>query len=183
MGRSLRTLEELLPGYLRHMLSWDFLPWDHVGDHHSDLSDPSLTALFDAYLNLDSYLDLESIASQDIPEGSWGCSRCGFCCTSRRPGPVTADTIWNWEKAQAPIALFYSARGQNKRNPAYRCWYHNGIRLRICPFMFVNRNDSRPFCSIYHMGDDFRPPACSGYLPRHKTCNASSLEIEPWESS
>ena len=182
MANFSQTLEELLPGHLHKILDWDFVPWNHVKDHHNDLSNPSLTALLEAYLRLDEYLDLEDLASQTIPEESWGCKRCGFCCTSMQPGPVTAATYRNWEEAEAPVAWFYSARGKRKKNPVYRCWFYNDIRLRICPFMFTNRRDSRNFCSIYHMGDDYRPPVCSKYVPRHETCTSKFPDLDPWES-
>ena len=170
MDRYLRSLEELLPGHLHEILEWEFIPWDHLKDRHSDLSGPHLTALFEAYLYLNRHLDLKTQASQTIPEKSWGCMRCGFCCTSMRPKAVRSSTYQRWEKADAPVAWFYSFSGKVKKGRDYRCWYHNGIRLRICPFMFINLNDSRSFCSIYPMGDNFRPPACSSCNPRHETC-------------
>jgi len=180
MGHFLQALEELLPGHLHDILKWDFLPLTHLKDRHSDLFGPPLTALFEAYLILDDYLNLKTMASQDIPEDSWGCMRCGFCCTFMRPGPVTAATYRDWEKEGAPVAWFYNVRGKWKKNPVYKCWYYNGIRLRLCPFLFINRNDSMPFCSIYHMGDDFRPPVCSDFHPRHVTCRPDiDTEITP----
>jgi hypothetical protein len=157
---------------LRKILGWDFIPWNHVKDLHDDLPGPPLIALFGAYLFLDRNLGLKALASQSIPEESWGCMRCGFCCTSMRPGPVKAPTYRSWEEAEAPVAWFYRPSGRRKRNLVYRCWYHNGVCLRICPFLLANRNDSRMFCSIYHMGNDLRPPVCSGFHPRHATCRS-----------
>ena len=61
-------------------------------------------------------------------------------------------------------------------------WFHNGVRLRVCHFMFINLEDSRTFCSIYHMGDEYRPSMCSGYIPRHETCTSNKLDFPPWES-
>jgi hypothetical protein len=177
-----QALEDLLPLHLQDLLKWEFIPWSHVKYRHSDLAGPPLTALLGAYSTLNSHFDLKTISSQDLPEENWGCMRCGFCCTSRRPGPVTAATYRNWEKAGAPVALFYKVRGRKKRNPVYSCWFHNGIRLRICPFLLMNLTDHKPFCSIYHTGDDYRPFACSGYVPRHETCTVNTLEIIPWES-
>ena len=181
MGHFFQALEELLPGHLHKILKWDFIPFDHVKDRHSDLAGPPLTALFEAYLCLGRNLDLKALTSQNIAEDSWGCMRCGFCCTSMRPGPVTAATYRDWEKAEAPVAWFYSSSERRKGNLVYKCWYHNGVRLRICPFMFINRNDSRTFCSIYHMGDDFRPPVCTDFHPRHVTCRPGvDTEITPY---
>jgi hypothetical protein len=182
MGLFLQALEELLPGHLYDILDWDFIPFNHVADRHGDLPGPPLIALFEAYLCLHKNLNLETLASQSVPEESWGCMRCGYCCTSMRPGSVKASTYRSWEEAGAPVAWFYSPSQWRNKNPVYKCWYHNGIRLRICPFMLINLWDLKPFCSIYHMGNDFRPSECSGYLPRHETCMAEGPTIEAWES-
>lgn len=176
------ALEELLPDRLHGILTWDFLPFNHIKDRHGDLSRPHLTALFESYGRIGQSLDLGALVLQSIPEESWGCMRCGFCCTSRRPGTVKASTYKGWIEAQAPIAWFYSPTVLGKKNPDYRCWYHDGVRLRMCPFMLINRNDARPFCSIYHMGDSCRPPVCSRYVPRHGTCTTREFKPEPWES-
>ena len=181
MGQFLKELENLLPGYLNEICSRDYIPFMHVKDRHEDLSVTHLTALFEAYQRLDQALDVETLATRTISEDSWGCMRCGFCCTFMRPGPVKASTYRSWMDADAPIAWFYSARREKSRNGVYRCWYHNGVRLRMCPFMFINLRDFRPFCSIYHMGDDLRPPVCSGFIPKHETCGQHRWLIEPWE--
>lgn len=178
-----RDLEKLLPPNLHHLLGLDYIPWDKVAARHADVSEPDLTAQFEAYGLVKARFDLEALASLKIPEGSWGCMRCGFCCSSMRPGPVPAETFRQWEEADAPVAWFYQPRRRSGPKILYRCWYHNGVRLRICPFMFINLRDSRPFCSIYSMGDDHRPPVCSKYVPRHETCTAEKLKIDPWESN
>jgi len=183
VGRFLQALEKLLPVHLYDILDWDFIPFNHVKDRHSDLPGPPLLALFEAYLRLDRDLDLEALASQSVPEESWGCKRCGYCCASMRPNSVKASIYRNWEEAGAPVAWFYSTSGKINRNSIYSCWYYNGVRLRICPFMLINLWDLKPFCSIYHMGDDFRPSACSGYLPRHETCSVERITVEAWENS
>jgi len=170
MSPYFQALEKLLPEHLRDILEWDFVPWNFIQDRHANLAPAPLTALFQAYLDLNNYLDLEALVSQKIPETSWGCERCGFCCTSMRPGPVTAAIYEVWEQAGIPIAWFYKPAGKWRRNSLYKCWYHNDVHLRICPFVFINRYDSRPFCSIYHMGAQYRPPICSSFHPRHESC-------------
>ena len=178
----LRSLEEILPEHLRQILEWEFIPWSFIKTRHTDLTSSSLTSLLGAYQLLQDHLDLESIAMQKIPEDSWGCMRCGFCCSSMRPGPVKATTYMDWENAGAPAALFYEARRKGK-NRVYKCWYYGGVRLNICPFMLINLNDSKPFCSIYHMGDEYRPSVCAKYVPRHETCTLNPPKIEPWENN
>jgi hypothetical protein len=183
MVEFLRDLESLLPESLHPVLKWHFIPWGKVRERHADLTGPPLVALFEAYHSIDDLLNLESLAWKIVPEESWGCMRCGFCCSYMRPGPVPARLFLEWEKAGVPVAWFYKPRKKGKPNSTYRCWYNNGTRLRICPFMIVNLTDGKPFCSIYHMGDDHRPPVCSKYVPRHETCTAEKLDIEPWESN
>jgi hypothetical protein len=181
MDHYLMWLREELPGNLHSVLSWDFIPWSFVEDRHRNLPCAPLIALFDAYLLLDSHLDLEAMVSLEIPPQSWGCERCGYCCASMRPGPVKPSAYRAWEAAGAPVAWFYSPQGRRNKNSVYRCWYHNGVRLMICPFMFINRKDHRPFCAIYPMGNEFRPSVCSKYIPRHEACTSRPTEIEPWE--
>ena len=176
-----KSLKEILPENQHKILGWEFIPWSFIRARYKDLTSPSLISLLEAYLLLEDHLHLESIVSQRIPEDSWGCMRCGFCCTSMRPGPVKAATYLAWEKAGAPVALFYEAR-RNGKNRVYKCWYYNGVRLKICPFMFINLNDSKPFCSIYSMGDEYRPSVCSNYVPWHEDCTSKQIELEPWEN-
>ena len=178
-----QALKDLLPECRHEVLAWDFLPWDYIRDRHPDMAAKPLVALFDAYSLINTTLNLEEIVQQELPQGSWGCMRCGFCCSSMRPGPVRSATYRKWENTGAPVAWFYRPRRKERKNSLYRCWYHNGVRLRICPFMLVNRSDSKPICAIYHMGDDLRPPVCSRYVPMHETCTAKQLEIQPWESN
>lgn len=178
-----RVVRNLLPDDQRGVLEWDHIPWSYVKNCHLDLPSEPLAALFDAYCRIDTVLDLDTIVKLELPEGSWGCMRCGHCCSSMQPGPVRHATYRRWHEAGAPVAWFYSPRGRAGKNPVYRCWYHNGVRLRICPFLFLNLADSRPICSIYHMGDDLRPPVCSKYVPLHETCTAKQIDPEPWESN
>ena len=93
MTTFVHLLNEELPDHLKEVLAWDFIPWSYVKERHNDLSEPALTALFDAYVRIEQRLDLAEIASSVIPEDSWGCLRCGFCCVYMRPGPVKTPTI------------------------------------------------------------------------------------------
>jgi len=182
MDPFLLALRETLPGKWHPVLTWDFIPWTFIESRHPRLPCPALTALLEAYRLLATLLDLETLVSREIPAESWGCERCGFCCTSMRPGSVDAPTYRAWEEAGAPAARFCSQRSWKGKGSVYRCWYHNGVRLMICPFMFINRVDHKPFCAIYFMGDCYRPSVCSRYIPRHETCTSTAPEMEPWES-
>lgn len=175
MDNYLTSLREELPEHLHTILSWDFIPWNFVKNRHSDRPNNPLLALLEAYSSLDSLLDLESLASMALPSYPGGCLRCGSCCAFMRPGAVSVRTWRRWEKTGVPVALFYSPVGKKKPYSTYNCWYNNGERLRMCPFLLMNRIDSMPFCSIHHLGREFRPRACSRFPPNPPTCQTGDF--------
>jgi hypothetical protein len=168
-----------LPRHLHDILEWDFIPWDYVKNRHGDVPNDPFIALFDAYYQLGDLLDLEALSLQVIPEYGGNCLRCGSCCAYMRPGTVSASTYRKWEERGALVAMFYSPVGRKKRNPTYSCWFNNGTRLRLCPFMFMNRNDQKPFCAIHHMGRDYRPRACSRFHPNPPICQTGQFVFVP----
>lgn len=175
MNYYLTSLRGELPEHLHTILSWDFIPWNFVKNRHSDRPNNPLLALLEAYSSLDSLLDLESLASMALPSYPGGCLRCGSCCAFMRPGAVSVRTYRRWEKTGVPVALFYSPVGKKKPYSTYNCWYNNGERLRMCPFLLMNRIDSMPFCSIHHLGREFRPRACSRFPPNPPTCQTGDF--------
>ena len=179
MDHYLMSLRGELPEHLHTILSWDFIPWTFVKNRHGDHPNTPLVALLDAYYRLNGILDLESIASAIIPSDSGGCLRCGSCCTYLRPGAVSGRTWRRWEKTEVPVALFYDPVGKKKPHFTYNCWFNNGVRLRMCPFLLMNRNDSKPFCSIHHLGREFRPRACSRFPPNPPTCQTGNFVPVP----
>ena len=175
MDHYLSSLRDELPERLHHLLEWDFLPWSYVRNRYSDHPIDPLVALFDAWVQIHAILDLETIASIKIPSESGGCLRCGSCCAYLRPGAVSERTYRRWLKAGVPAASFYAPAGKTGPAPSYNCWYYRSTRLRLCPFLLVNRVDSMPFCSIHHLGRDFRPPACSRYAPDPPMCQTGNF--------
>jgi hypothetical protein len=140
----------------------EWIPWNWVESRHSDLPEEKITALFEAYHYLSNTLPINFLASRAFPADSNGCARCGYCCTCLRPGLVSSETIRKWREQDGLAAEFYKPVGR-WRNSRYNCWYHGDVRLRICPLLFRNVRDGRTFCSIHHLGDRFRPPACVRY--------------------
>ena len=179
MDHYLMSLRGELPEHLHTILSWDFIPWNFVKNRHGDHPNTSLVALLEAYSRLADLLKLESIASATIPSDSGGCLRCGSCCTFMRPGAVSGRTWRRWDRTGVPVALFYSPVGKKKPHSTYNCWFNNSVRLRMCPFLLMNRNDSKPFCSIHHMGREFRPRACSRFPPNPPTCQTGNFVPVP----
>ena len=179
MDHYLSSLQEELPEHLHRILLWDFIPWNFVKNRHSDHPNSPLIALLEAYLRLHGILDLESLASMALPSDSGGCLRCGSCCVFMRPGGVSGRTYRRWKKTGVPVALFYSPVKKNKPYSTYNCWFNNCERLRMCPFLLMNRIDSKPFCSIHHMGRDSRPGACSRFSPNPPICQTGDFVPVP----
>jgi len=159
------SLTEVLPDHLCDLVSKEWIPWKWVENRHSDLPEKEITALFEAYNYLSRTFPIDSLASHVFPENPHGCARCGYCCTCLRPGLVSSKTIHKWREQDGLAAEFYRPVGR-WQNSRYKCWYHRDVRLRICPLLFRNIRDGKTFCSIYHLGDDYRPPACV----RHRAC-------------
>ncbi|MDF1535853.1 MAG: hypothetical protein P1S46_05035 [bacterium] len=170
-------LPEQVPGYLQDILQWDLIPWNHVKDRHGDSPDEPLISLLDAYRQLGELVDLWSLSSRTIGEYEGTCTRCGSCCAHRRPGSVSSSTYRRWLEMELPVAMFYNQDDGADPGSSFSCWFHKGIRLRICPFLLVNLVDGKPFCAIHHTGNENRPPACSEFLPHPPTCQTTSLPL------
>lgn len=178
------SLEKELPAHLTGILRQDYIPIIYVKDRHGDAPYEPLIALLDAYRQVAEELDLETLASQAIPGYEGSCQRCGSCCAHKRPGAVSFATWQKWKERKIPVTWFYSLIadkeiGDNQEEPSYHCWFHNGTRLRLCPFMFVNRLDRQPFCALHHLGDENRPPACSRFQPNPPVCQSASIVLAP----
>ncbi len=165
----IEAVRKIIPDYLDDLLNKEWIPSDWIARCHPDLQEGPLTALFEAYLFLSRKLDLASLSNHDIPEDTASCLRCGWCCTCLRPGYVSDSTVSVWRKRGAVVEEFYRpvGRGWSRR---HGCWFFGQVRLRICPLLLRNRRDGKVFCTIYHMGSKFRPPACSRYQPNPPSC-------------
>ena len=159
------SLTGMLPDHLGGLVSMEWIPWKWIENRHSDLPAKELMALFEAYSLVADTIPVDSLASRTFPEDPEGCQRCGYCCTCLRPGIVSFETFRMWWEQDALAAKFYRPVGR-WRNSRYKCWYYQGVRLRICPLLFRSARDGKTFCSIHHLGDHFRPPVCV----RHRTC-------------
>ncbi len=159
------SLIEVLPDHLGDLVSKEWIPWKWVEKLHPDLPEKQIIALFEAYNYLSYNIPIYHLASRELPDDPDGCQRCGYCCSYLRPGIVSSETIRYWREQAGLAAKFYRPVGR-WRNSWYKCWYHGDVRLRICPLLFRNTMDGKTFCSIHHLGDDFRPPMCV----RHRAC-------------
>jgi hypothetical protein len=168
-----------LPGDMHHILDREYLPWNLIKARHGDHPLAPLTALLDAYCAADRILDLGTLATINIPEDSSGCLRCGSCCAYLRPGAVSGRTYMDWRIRGRPVAMFYSPVENWPAGSSYNCWFHNGVRLRMCPFLMMNLNDGLPFCCIHHMGKRHRPGACSRFQPDPPACQTGNFVPVP----
>ena len=175
----LEALRIELPENMHPILSWEFLPWNFIKNRHGDQPNTPLIALLEAYSDLNDLLDLESLASMTLPSDSGSCLRCGSCCTYMRPGAVTGRTFRRWVSSGIPVALFYRPVGKRGSSTTYICWYNRGQRLRMCPFLLINLQDARPFCSIHHMGREYRPSTCYRFPPNPPLCQTGNFVPVP----
>jgi hypothetical protein len=175
----LESIRGEIPSHLHGILKWDFIPWSYVKSRHGDQPNTSLISLLDAYRILGDLLDLPSLASTTIPDDSSGCLRCGSCCSYMRPGAVSGRTYRRWEQNGMPVARFYGPVGKRNPRSSYTSWFNCGVRLRICPFMLINRVDWKPFCCIHHMGREYRPRACSRFAPNPPVCQTGDFVPVP----
>ncbi|UCF88719.1 MAG: hypothetical protein JSV70_00210, partial [bacterium] len=52
----------------------------------------------------------------------------------------------------------------------YAGWFHNGVRLRICPLLYYCPETRKHWCAVYHLGQGHRPEACESFLPNPPFC-------------
>jgi hypothetical protein len=175
----LDSLRAELPEDLHPILLWDFLPWNFIRARHGDHPLTPLKALLKAYAILNGVFDLGSLAMMKLPSDSSGCLRCGSCCAYLRPGAVSGRTYRKWEMESVPVAHFYSPVKNRIKDSTYTCWFNNGTRLRMCPFLLLNLVDGKPFCCIHHMGKRYRPRACSRFQPNPPVCQSGNFVPVP----
>jgi len=171
------NIREILPGELHEMVSREWIPWKWVEHSYADLPRDIITAHFYAYQLVDRTLEVEALASKALPD-TGACLRCGTCCTIMSPGGVSASRHRKWRENGALIAQFYTPR-KKKRNSSFTCWFHNGVRLRMCPLLCLNQVDGSTFCVVYHQGDKFRAPTCARFRPNPPRCDLPLAMMMP----
>jgi len=166
-----------LPAHLEHLLYAQWIPLPLVRSRHSELHLDPLIALFCAYEHIGNKLPVKELINKEILEDSGGCQRCGSCCIYMRPGTISAMTFRKWSANKCIISDFFRTMDKGEY-PSYSCWFFNDVKLRMCPILLWNVQDSKTFCSIHHMGPDNRHPACSGFRANPPLCDASARSLE-----
>jgi hypothetical protein len=160
-------------------LPW--IPWRWIRRRYSPGSWAELGALFGAYQRIHSILDIDSIRS-DIPprRETDPCRRCGECCAQLLPEPVPDFEVLSWAAAKNPAHLFHAPITEGPRAGRFHTgWYHNGVRLRMCPLLLRDPASGDKFCVVYHFGPGHRPPGCEGFRPNWPHCEVSQRPLVP----
>jgi hypothetical protein len=59
----------------------------------------------------------------------------------------------------------------------YTGWYFSGRRLKMCPLLVKHLPDRTLFCSVYHLGPGYRPPACEAFRANYPHCEVSQRPL------
>ena len=160
-------------------LHW--IPWRWIRRRYSPGAWQEMATLFNAYHYLHSNMDIEKIRSK-IPSRSRGdaCRRCGQCCAELLPEPVSDEKIHYWISAGNPAHVFHAPITEGPMAGRFHTgWYHNGVRLKMCPLLFSDPVTGSRFCIVYHLGPGHRPPNCEGFRPNWPHCEVSQRPLVP----
>ncbi len=160
-------------------LPW--VPWSWIRRRYSSGAWGNLATLFNAYHRIQSIVDIEEVIST-IPPRAWNdaCRRCGQCCAELLPEPVPDETILHWVDAGNPAHMFHAPITEGPRAGRFHTgWYHNGVRLNMCPLLLRDPATGNKFCVVYHFGPGHRPPGCEGFRPNWPHCEVSQRPLVP----
>ena len=160
-------------------LPW--IPWRWIRKRYSPGAWEELVTLFNAYHCIHSSVDIEKIRSRIPPRTDDDpCRRCGQCCAELLPEPISAEMILSWNDAGNPASMFHAPITEGPRaGRFYSGWYHNGVRLRMCPLLLRDPTTGDKFCIAYHFGPGHRPPGCEGFRPNWPHCEVSQRPLVP----
>ncbi len=160
-------------------LPW--IPWRWIRRRYSPGAWKELATLFSAYQRIHSVIDIEEIRSKIPPrQVDDACRRCGECCAQLLPEPVSDERILRWADAGNPAHMFHAPITEGPRAGKFHTgWYHNGVRLKICPLLLRDSATGDKFCVVYHFGPGHRPPACEGFRPNWPHCEVSQRPLVP----
>ena len=178
------TLTGSSPAPIRSILNpggLPWIPWRWIRRRYSPGAWEELAALFNAYHRLNSIMDIEKIRSKIPPRTKDDpCRRCGRCCVELLPEPISDERILNWADAGNPAHMFHAPITEGPRAGRFHTgWYHNGVRLKMCPLLLHNHATGNNFCAVYHFGPGHRPPGCEGFRPNWPHCEVSQRPLVP----
>lgn len=160
-------------------LPW--IPWGWIRRRYSPGAGEELATLFNAYHCIHLIMDIEEIRSKVPP---WTkddpCRRCGQCCAELLPEPISDEMILHWMWAGNPAHMFHAPITEGPRAGRFHAgWYHNGVRLKMCPLLLRDPATGNKFCVVYHLGPGHRPPGCEGFKPNWPHCEVSQRPLVP----
>ena len=163
-----------IPPELKDLSHSKWIPWPWIRKSYSPASPKPLAALFKAYDIIASNIDLDQLATEAVYDESGECIRCGTCCTSLDPGIVDQARLDHWEKTCAVTGHFFKEVARHSDSERfYYGWFQDGIKLRLCPLLFMANESTTYFCAIYHQGPGNRPEGCEIFQPNPPNCGLS----------
>ncbi len=158
--------------------SW--IPWPWIQRLHSAHHTEALTALFSAYQNISSTIDIEGLASDSNMDQESSCIRCGACCAELNPGPKREEKYNKWKSQGIMAHMFYREIPKPKVNVTqYTGWFFGSVKLRMCPLLFMSADGQGFFCSVYHQGPGHRPVTCENFKANPPHCEVSQRPLVP----
>jgi hypothetical protein len=162
-----------IPPELNDLSHSRWIPWPWIRKSYTPASPIPLTALFEAYDIIASNVDLDQLASEAVLDESGECVRCGTCCTSLDPGIVEQARLDHWEESGAITGHFFREIARHSESERfYYGWFHEGLKLRLCPLLFMADESATYFCAVYHLGSGYRPEGCVDFRANPPGCGA-----------
>ena len=147
-----------------------WIPWKWVRRNYTTGAPKPLSVLFDAYRVVSYFVDLGRLAP-DASGTEGGCLRCGTCCSTLTTGLTDQERYRFWMSSRTLTGLFFREVARPSADERwYAGWFHNEIRLRICPLLYYYPETGEYWCAVYHLGPKHRPEACETFLPTHPDC-------------
>ena len=168
---SIEDYRSALTHELRGTSHSPWIPWKWVRRNYTPGAPKPLSALFDAYRIVSNYVELGGLVPEAIGTENSGCIRCGTCCSSLSTGLTDQKRYRYWIASRTLTVLFFREVARPSADESwYAGWFHNDIKLRICPLLYYCPETEKYWCAVYHLGHGHRPKACETFLPTPPVC-------------
>jgi hypothetical protein len=118
-------------------------------------------------------VELGSLAPNEAGSVDSDCLCCGTCCSNLSPGITDQERYGGWIASGTLTGLFFREVARPSADESwYAGWFHQGIKLRICPLLFYCPETEKHFCAVYYLGQGHRPEACETYQANPPDCAA-----------
>ena len=177
---SIRDYRLVLPEGLRDVSRCRWIPWTWIRRNYSNSATGPLVILFDAYQMVSALSDMDVLLQGAFGETADMCKRCGTCCAVLNPGFIDQERYRSWNHSGTLTGRFFQESPRPGASGSwYAGWYHNGIRLRMCPLLYYCPEHDSHWCAVYHLGPGHRPEACETFHPNPPHCEVSQRPLVP----